>query len=112
KGKVTRKIYESKFGEKSLWPEALNHAIGHKFQEALAEPSVTIVSDPTDVDVDFEKISTDKPFEVSFVVAIKPEVTLGQYVGVEVPKVDTEVTEDEIKLEVEALLSEGAQLEP
>ncbi len=112
KGKVTRKIYEQKFGEKSLWPEALNHAIGHKFQEALAEPSITIVSDPTDVDVDFEKISKDQPFEVSFVVAIKPEVTLGQYKGVEVPKVDATVTEEDIKAEVDALLNEGAQLEP
>lgn len=112
KGKVTRKVYEAKFGEKALWPEALNHAIGHKFQDALSIKDFTIVSDPTDVDVDFEKISTSEPFEISFVVAIKPEVTLGQYVGVEVPKVDNEVTEDEIHAEIDQLLSEGASLEP
>ena len=44
KGKVTRKVYEAKFGEKPLWPEALNHAIGHKFQDALSIKDFTIVS--------------------------------------------------------------------
>lgn len=111
KGHVTRKIYEQKFGEKSLWAEALNHAIGHKFQDAMLVKEFTIVSDPLNVDLDWENISTDKEFEVSFEVAIKPEVTLGQYKGVEVEKVDAEVKAEEVTAEINSLLQMNAELE-
>lgn len=111
KGHVTQKVYEQKFGDKALWPEALNHAIGHKFNDALLVKEFTIVSDPLNVDLDWENVSRDKEFEVSFEVAIKPEVTLGQYKGVEVAKVETEVTEAEVNAEVNQLLQMNAELE-
>ncbi|VEU82279.1 trigger factor [Acholeplasma hippikon] len=112
KGHVTRKIYEQKFGAQSLWAEALNHAIGHKFQDAMLVKEFTIVSDPLNIDLDWNSISTEKDFEVSFEVAIKPEVTLGAYKGVEVAKVDSVVTTDEVKAEINSLLQMNADLEP
>ncbi len=112
KGHVTRKVYEQKFGEKALWPEALNHVIGHKFDEALTVKEFTIVSDPTNVDLDWEKVTKESNFDISFEVAIKPEVTLGDYKGVEVKKVSAKVAKDEIKAEIDALLKTNASLEP
>ncbi|WP_025724868.1 trigger factor [Acholeplasma granularum] len=112
KGKVTQKVYEQKFGETALYPEALNHAIGHKYNDALLVKDFTIVSDPMNIDLDFDKISRTEDFEISFEVAIKPEVELGLYKGVEVAKVDSEVTDAEVDQNIEGLLAQNAVLEP
>lgn len=112
KGHVTRKVYEQKFGDKALWPEALNHAIGHKFDEALTVKEFSIVSDPSNIDLDWDKVTMESNFDVSFEVAVKPEVTLGAYKGVEVKKVSTKVTKEEVKSEIDALLKTNASLEP
>src|SRR5690606_9990112 len=112
KGHVTQKVYEQKFGEKSLYADALNHAIGHKFNDALTIKEFTIVSDPLNIDLDFEKISRTESFEVSFEVAIKPEVELGQYKGIKVEKIDTEVTDKLVNEEISKLLKQNATLEP
>src|SRR5690554_6662023 len=112
KGKVTQKVYEQKYGETALYPEALNHAIGHKYNDALLVKDFTIVSDPMNVDLDFEKISRDKDFEVSFEVAIRPEVEIENYKGIEVKKVETEVSDKEITDHIDTLLAQNATLEP
>lgn len=112
KGKVTQKVYEQKFGETALYPEALNHAIGHKYNDATLVKDFTIVSDPMNIDLDFDKISRTEDFEVSFEVAIKPEVEIENYKGVEVAKVDTEVTEKEVDENIKNLLAQNAILEP
>lgn len=112
KGHVTQKVYEQKFGETALYPEALNHAIGHKFNEATLVKEFSIVSDPTNIDLDFANIKRDEAFDISFEVAIKPEVTLGDYKGVEVNKVSTKVSKKEVKAEIDQLLSQNATLEP
>lgn len=112
KGKVTQKVYEQKFGETALYPEALNHAIGHKYNDATLVKDFTIVSDPMNIDLDFDKISRTEDFEVSFEVAIKPEVEIENYKGVEVAKVDTEVTEKEVDENINNLLAQNAILEP
>src|SRR5690606_5570879 len=111
KGHVTRAIYEKKFGANALYPDALNHAIGHKFDDALAIKEFTIVSDPNNIDFDWEKVGKGE-FDITFEVAIKPEVTLGDYKGLEVAKVNTEVTDAEVDAEINALLKQGANLEP
>lgn len=112
KGHVPQNVYENKFGVESLYEEALNHALGHLFDQALAEPSLVIVSEPQNIDVDVKTISKTNPFEVSFEVDLKPEVKLGKYKGLEAQKIDTKVTDEQIDAEVDALLSEDATLEP
>src|SRR5690606_32878463 len=86
-------------------------AIGHKFDDALAIKEFTIVSDPNNIDFDWEKVGKGE-FDITFEVAIKPEVTLGDYKGLEVAKVNTEVTDAEVDAEINALLKQGANLEP
>src|SRR5690606_38192944 len=111
KGHVTRAIYEKKFGANALYPDALNHAIGHKFDDALAVKEFTIVSDPSNIDFNWDLVGKGD-FDISFEVAIKPEVTLGDYKGIEVAKVDTTVSTEEVKAEIDSLLKRGASLEP
>lgn len=109
KGHVPRNIYETKFGVESLYEEAINHVLHHKYHEAQAHPDYEIVGQP-EVDVDFKNIKKGEPFEVSFDAPVKPEVKLGQYKEIEVKAIDTVVTDAEVDLEVNRLLGQKSEL--
>lgn len=64
------------------------------------------------IDLDFDNISRTKEFEVSFEVAIKPEVEIENYKGVVVSKVETEVSDEEVNSNIQQLLTQNAILEP
>lgn len=109
KGKVPRNIYETKFGVESLYEEAVNHVLHHKYHEAQAHEAYEIVGQP-DVDVDFAKIKVGESFEVSFDAPVKPEVTLGAYKDIEVKDIDVVVTDEEVNQEIKNLLGQKAEL--
>ena len=109
KGHVPQKQYEKKFGVESLYEDALNHVFGHKFEEAVNDNTFKIVGDP-DIDLDITTVSRDEEFEFSFIVPIKPDVTLGEYIGVEVEANDISVTAEEVDLAVEAELKKAEVL--
>ncbi|MFA5526534.1 MAG: trigger factor family protein, partial [Acholeplasmataceae bacterium] len=91
KGKVPRNIYETKFGVESLYEDALNHVLHHKMHEAQDHPDYEIVGQPQ-VEVNFETIKRGETFQVSLLAPVKPEVTLGQYKGIEVKALKTDVS--------------------
>ncbi|HHT39349.1 MAG: trigger factor [Acholeplasmatales bacterium] len=109
KGHVPQNIYEQKFGVETLYEDALNHVIIHRYDDIFKEKSVVIVGNPK-VDIDFKTVSRDNPFSISLTFPIKPEVVLGDYVGVEVKKKDVSVNEDEIEMRVNNLLSKNNAL--
>ncbi|VEU80737.1 trigger factor [Haploplasma axanthum] len=111
KGHVTRSVYESKFGVESLFEEALNHVFHHKFHDALANEEYQLVGDPKPI-VDFEKVAVGKEFEVAFEIAIKPEVELPEYKGIEVEKFDNTVTDEEVNERLNKLAESETVLEP
>jgi len=118
KGHVPRNIYEAKFGVETLYEDALNHVlshkyqeVSHKYQEVQTHPDYEVVGQPK-IDVNFEKISNKEPFEVSLISAIKPEVELGDYKGIEVQDIKTDVSDSEVNAEIKTLLSQNGTLEP
>ncbi len=111
KGHVPRNIYESKFGVESLYEDALNHVLHHKMHEAQNHPDYEIVGQPK-VEVDFNAIKRGETFQVALVAPVKPEVTLGQYKGIEVKAIKTDVTESEVNAEIKNLLTQGSELQP
>lgn len=111
KGHVPRNMYETKFGVESLYEEALNHVLHHKYHEAQVYPDFEIVGQP-EIEVDIANIKRGEVFEVSFNAPVKPEVTLGQYKAIEVKDIKTEVTDAEVTAEVKALLAQNGSLEP
>ncbi|MDY0075520.1 MAG: trigger factor [Acholeplasmataceae bacterium] len=110
KGKVPRNIYETKFGVESLYEDALNHVLHHKMHEAQDHPDYEIVGQPQ-VEVNFETIKRGETFQVSLLAPVKPEVTLGQYKGIEVKALKTDVSESEVNAEIKQLLSSKGELE-
>ncbi len=109
KGKVPRNIYETKFGVESLYEEAINHVLHHKYHDAQNHPDYEIVGQP-DVNVDFANIKRGESFEVSFDAPVKPEVKLGEYKGLEVKAIKTDVSDAEVDAEIKNLLGEKSEL--
>lgn len=105
KGKAPRSVYVSHNTVQPLYEDALNFVISNKFEEALKVEELTIVSQPEKIDIDFEKLEAGEAFNLSFEVALKPEVVLGEYKNLKIAKPDTEVSEDELNHEVEHQLS-------
>ena len=93
KGKVPRQMIEKMYGAAVFYEEAANILIQDNYMQAMDESGLDIVSRPA---VDVEQIEAGKEFIFTIEVAVRPEVTLGAYKGVEVTKVAVEVTDEEI----------------
>lgn len=93
KGKVPKKMVEQMYGKEVFYEDAANAVIPDAYEKALEECTETIVSAPK---VNVTQIEEGKPFIFTAEVALKPEVTLGAYKGVEVKKADITVTDEEI----------------
>ena len=93
KGKVPRQMIEKMYGPAVFYEEAANILIQDNYMKAMEESGLDIVSRPA---VDVEQIEAGKDFIFTIEVAVRPEVTLGAYKGVEVTKVAVEVTEEEV----------------
>ncbi len=106
RGKVPRKMIEKMYGEAVFYDDAVNTLIQEHYPDAADESGVDIVSRPT---VDVVQIGSGKPFIFTAEVAVRPEVTLGKYKGVQVTKIDTAVTDEEIEKELESEREKNAR---
>ena len=97
KGKAPRKMIEQMYGKGVFLEDAANALIPEHYSKALAECDLEIVSQPK---IDVTQVEPGKPFIFTAEVATKPEVTLGDYKGLEVPKSETEVTDEEVEAEI------------
>ncbi len=109
KGKVTRSVFEKQFGVESLYDEAINHVLQETYVETVIENKVEVVAQPK-IDLDVTKIERGKNFTYVAEVAVKPEITLGDYKGLDFDKQSEEVTEEAINTELEKLLEQNAEL--
>ncbi len=98
KGKVPRQMIEKMYGPEIFYEDAANVLIPEAYAAALEECELELVSRPS---IDIVKIEKGEPFVFTAEVAVKPEVTLGAYKGIEVEKIDTAATEEEITAEVD-----------
>ena len=97
KGKAPRKIIEQMYGKGVFLEDAVNALIPEHYSKALAECELEIVSQPT---IDITQAEPGKALIFTAEVATKPEVTLGDYKGVEVPKTEINVTDEDVDAEI------------
>ena len=107
KGKAPQAMIEKMYGEGVFYEDAADEAINASYAEAMKESALDIVSRP---EVTIEKIGKDEPFVYSALVAVKPEVTLGQYKGVEVEKADASVSAEDVEAELKKVQEQNARL--
>ena len=97
KGKAPRKMIESMYGKGVFMEDAVNSLVPQEYTKALGECDLEIVSQP---EINVTQMEPGKALIFTADVAIKPEVTLGDYKGVEVPKTEIVVTDEEVDAEI------------
>lgn len=97
KGKAPRFMIEKMYGKGVFLEDAANELIPDEYEKAIGECGLTIVSAPK---IEAVQLEPGKPFVFSAEAAIKPDVTLGEYKGVTVPRSDLEVKDEEVDAEI------------
>ena len=106
KGKVPRQMIEKMYGAEIFYDDAANELIPKAYSDAYEECEQNIVSQP---DINVVQIEKGKPFVFTAEVATKPEVTLGEYKGLEVDKVSTRVTQKEVDARIQEEAEKNAR---
>lgn len=107
KGKVPRKVFEQRFGVESLYQDALDILLPQEYSKAIDEAGITPVDYP---ELDIEQMEQGSPLIFTAKVTVKPEVKLGEYKGIEVTEIDTNVTDEDIENELKSLQERQAEL--
>ncbi len=98
KGKVPRVMIEKMYGPEIFFEDAANMLITQEYPKAVEESGLDVASRP---EIDVTQIEKGQPFIFTAEVAVRPEVTLGEYKGVAVTRIDASVTEEELNQEIE-----------
>ena len=107
KGKMPRSMFEKRFGVESLYQDALDFILPEAYAEAINETAIEPVDRP---EIDIERMEKGETLIFKATVTVKPEVKLGEYKGLEVTKVDTEVTDEDVNEEIKQLQERNAEL--
>lgn len=106
KGKAPRKMIEKMYGAEVFYEDAANSIIPDAYAKAADECGLELVSQPK---INVTQLEAGKPFIFEAVVAIKPEVELGQYKGVEVSKNDVEATDADVEEELKRVQDQNSR---
>lgn len=107
KGKAPRAMIEKMYGAGIFYEDAANEVIPDAYEKAAVESGLDIVSRP---EIDLVQVEKGKEFIFTAEVAVKPEVTLGEYKGVEVEKAEVAVADEEIDAELARVREQNARI--
>ena len=107
KGKAPRAMIEKMYGTGVFYEDAANDLIPGAYESAAKESELEIVAQPS---IDVTQIEKGKPFIFTATVAVKPEVTLGDYKGIEVEKKTAEVTDEELQAEIDKVRESNSRM--
>ncbi|TQR16144.1 trigger factor [Psychrobacillus soli] len=107
KGKMPRQMFEKMYGVESLYQDALDFILPHAYSAAVEEADINPVDQP---EIDIVTMEKGQPLVFTAKVVVKPEVTLGDYKGLEVSKLDETVTDEEIDEQLKSQQTRLAEL--
>ena len=107
KGKAPMQIVEKYYGKEIFYEDAFNEVAQDALEEAVAENKVEVVSRP---EVDIKQIEKGKDLIFTVVMQTKPEAELGKYKGIEIKKIEYNVSDDDINHELEHMQEHNSRL--
>lgn len=109
KGKVPRSVIEKYYTEAVFYDDAINEVLPEAYEAALKEANIEAAARP---EVDVEEIKKGEPVVFTALVTTKPEVTLGEYVGLKVNKIEHNVTDEDVENDIKTAQAKNARLVP
>ena len=107
KGRVPRQIFNRMYGEEALYEDALNAVLPAAYQSAVDETKVEPVDQPQ---INVESMEKGKPWAITAVITVKPDVELGDYKGIQVKKQKRNVMKADVEARLEELQKQQAEL--
>lgn len=109
KGKVPRSVIEKYYTEAVFYDDAINDVLPSAYENALKEAEIEAAARP---EIDVEEIKKGEPVVFTALVTTKPEVKLGEYIGIKVNKIEHNVTDEDIDKDIEVTRNKNARLVP
>jgi len=106
KGKAPRAMIEKMYGASIFYEDATNEILPEAYQEEVKQSELEIVSQPS---INVTQIEKGKPLIFTAEVALRPDVIIGNYKGIEVKKQSLEVTEEEINAEIDKVRNQNGR---
>lgn len=107
KGKAPRMIIEGMYGKEVFYDDATDELAPAAFEYAVGEESLRVVGQPAVSKVD---VSEEKVLTLTFITAVWPEVTLGQYKGIEAPRAEVIISEEKVDEEIEKIRKRNGRM--
>ena len=106
-GKAPRRFIEMHYGAGVFYDAAVDMCINRVYREELAKhPELEVFGQPA---VSFEKAEEGEAFAFTFKVTLYPEVKLGEYKGIKLPKIEYNVTDEDVDVRIKADLAQAAR---
>lgn len=107
KGKAPKNIVERYYGSAVFFDYAVEYIFKNRYPEVIEENNLEPIDNPT---LDIKQIGEDKDLILELEVLVKPEVTLGEYMGIEVEKVEYNVTDEDVEKELKSAAEKNARV--
>ena len=107
KGKAPYQIVEKTYGAQIFYEDAFNEVAGEAYEEAIKDKKLEVVSRP---EIDLVQIEKGKDLIFTAVVSTKPEVTLGKYKGIQIKKIEYNVSDEDVEHELGHMAEKNARL--
>ena len=108
KGKAPRKVVEGMYGAAVFYEDAVNEIFPEIYLTAIAEQKLNVVGNPSVSDMDVEENGN---VVLTIETALYPEVTLGEYKGIEVAKGEVVVTDEDVEADVDRMAQRNSRIE-
>ena len=107
KGKAPQAIVERYYGKEIFYEDAFNEVVPEEYEKALADNKIDAVSKPQ---IDIIKMEKGQDLEFTAIVQTKPEVKIEKYKGIEIPKIEYNVSDEDIERDVKQMQEKNARL--
>ena len=107
KGKAPYNMVEKQYGAEIFYEDAFNEIVPEIYENAIKENNIEAVSAPQ---IDVTQMEKGKELKFTAVVQTKPEVKLGKYKGIEIPKIEYNVSDEDVQKELDAIADKNSRL--